>query len=606
MNTTTKIPWQAFTIFGFTREIDTWSRRLSDQLAISPRTINFGNAGHLFFYASSGEIAGGEEEFILKLGFARTRDKSPLSTQQLLDQKIVTPDRVDFATIKGNYLVAGFSKTEAKFIAYKNLLSSSQLYYWKSVTGDLIAADNLGCLVAVLEQLSLNEEILPFHFMFRHAPGTLTYYKDVSRLFPGQLLTWKEGSLATRVVQDLRFANDYPTFDRVDPHSVNVLYQELKDVVGAYISDIRQFNRSLGNLLSGGVDSSLLQLLLNEQLAPDPVRSFSFAPERTPSFEFEIEYARSASERLNSEHTFVNFSPESYPDLVIKAIEILGQPVLSDVEPCKLALAQYIGKNVNDLYYFFVAGGADTLFGLDVSQKLAGLELCRKVPGSRLALAAVGTLLSPFTPIGQTLAKGSAILSGDPHLFFAPLNTTAVYSNLEIARRSFGDEVIRRVLEYKRSWEELYLNTSNYLQKVHVVDLFSETYEIQVQSNQLFLANNKEQIYPFMDDDIIRISLAFKPQIRYIKGLTKTKPLLKAILEQNGLSSIARRPKGGSVFTQDLYAWMKSGPLHDLIREIKLPGYLSQADFERLVQKPDRSLWSLLTYDIFQKKMLNK
>lgn len=606
MNADFKTRLGAFTIFGFAKESEKWLRRLSERLDVAPRAIDFGNIGHFFFYTSYGDVAETEQAIALKLGFVRSRTKSPLSAQQLLDRKIATPQSIAHDSLRGNTLVACFSKTEAKFVAFKNLVSLPQLYYW--VSGDeLIGSDNLRCLVAVLDRVKLNEDIIPFHFMFRHAPGTLTYFQNVQRLFPGQLLRWREGNLDVRCVQDLRFPNGDRVFERVEPRSVDALYQEFRDVVGTTISDIEESGHSVGNLLSGGVDSSVLQLLINEKLSSRPARSFSFAPVRTPSFEFEVEYARQASELLKTEHTFMNFAPKDYPDLVVRAVETLGQPVLSDVEPCKLALAEFLREHVKDLRFFFVAQGADTLFGLGIAQKIKMLELLGKVPGSRLALAGAGKLLKPFAERGQTLLKGAQILShpNDPHLFVAPINMIGVYFDPDIARRCFGDATVRSVLEYRRDLETQYLSSTNYTERVHVIDLLSDTYEIQVQSGQLFLANDKEQIYPFMDDDIVRISLAFRPGIRYIRGW-RTKPLLKDILEQHKLSAIARKPKGGSVFTDDLYAWMRSGPLYEMVRDIDRPGFLSKAEFERLVAKPDHFLWSLLTFDIFQKRILRQ
>jgi len=607
MNASPDARMRSFTIFGFTKEPEDLLRiRLSERLGIVPRIVRFGNAGQFFFHTSCGDVAETEVAIVLRLGFVRSPTRAPLSAQQLLDQKIANPQRIVYDVLRGNALLVCFSKTEANLVAFKTLLSLPQLYYWVS-GGEFIGSDNLKCLVAVLERVEWNEAILPFHFMFRHAPGTLTYFQNVQRLFPGQLLRWQEGALDTRCVLDLRFPDKDRIFECADRHAVAALYQELKDVVGAYIYEVEKSGHGLGNLLSGGVDSSILQLVINEQLSSMPARSFSFAPTKTPSFDFEVEYAKQASKVFKTEHAFVTFTPEDYPSLVLRAVDVLGQPVLSEVEPCKLALAEWLGEYVKDLRFFFVAQGADTLFGLGIARKIRALELLRVVPGSRSALAGVGRLLKPFTGKSQTLLKGAEILSrpNDPHLFVAPTNTIAVYSNLDIARRSFGDETIRKVLEYRRNWETQYLNSTDYMEKVHVIDLLTDTYEIQVQSSQLFLAHNKEQIYPFMDDDVIRMSLAFRPAIRYIRGW-RTKPLLKSILEQRGLSAIARRSKGSSVFTDDLYAWMRTGSLREMIQDIDRPGFLSKADFERLVEEPDHFLWSLLTFDLFQKRILKK
>jgi asparagine synthetase B (glutamine-hydrolysing) len=606
MNADFRTHLKDFSIWGFTKEPQDWlKRRLSKRLGVVPRVIDYGSAGQFFFYTSYGDVAETEAAIALKLGFARSKTKSPLSAQQLLAQEIVTPHKINHAAVRGNTLIACFSKREAKLAAFKNLVSLPQLYYWVSVDG-LIGSDSLRCLVAVLDRVELNPDILPYHFVFRHAPGTLTYFKNVQRLFPGQVLKWQEGNLEVHCAQDLRFPDDGPTFDRVDRHSVGVLYQELKDVVGAYLSDIEKSGLGLGNLLSGGVDSAALQLVINEQLDSKPAASFSFVPARTPSFEFEIDYARQASALLGTKHTFIQFRPEDYPDLIVKAIEILGQPVLSDVEPCKVALAASLAEQATDLRFFFVGVGADTLFGLPTARKLKVLNLFRRVPGSSLALAAAGRLMEPFSAKGLTLSKGAEILthSNDPDLFIAPTNTEAVMTNLDIALRCFGHDAIRQVLAYRRNWEEQYLDSANYTEKVHAIDLLGDSYEIQVQSGLLFLGYGKEQVYPFMDDDVIRISFAFQPDIRYLRGL-RTKPLLTDILEQHGLSTIAHhKRKGSSVFTPDLYAWMRSGPLHEMVRAIDRPDFLSKADFDRLLDKPDHFLWSLLTFDVFQKQVL--
>jgi asparagine synthetase B (glutamine-hydrolysing) len=595
---------RAFTIFGFTKDSEATCRKLDERLGIVPKTIDFGNAGHFFLFAPYGDVAETRQALALKLGFVRLPDRSPLSARQLLDQKIITPWQIDPCAIRGCSLLACFSKTEPRFVAFESLASETDLYYW-AVGGELMGSNNLAYVVTMLDQVELNEDTLPFHFLFQHAPAPLTYYKNIRRLEVGHIIKWQAGTYDISQVQDCRFRDHDMRFGCATPQSVALLFQELSDTVGAYIGEIEASGHSFGNLLSGGVDSSILQLIINERAASKPARSFSFAPLQAPSFEFEIGYARIASTLLGSDHTFVNFGPEEYAGLIPRAIEILGQPVLSDVEPGKLALAEFLGRHVPDLHFFFVGSGADTLFGLGLDQKLKVLEFVGKIPGSRFMLAGAGRLLKPYTVRGETMVKGADILShaNDPHLFVAPVNSVVVFSNLDVARRCFGDETLRNALEYRRNLEIQYLNSANYAEKVHLIELLTTVHETHVQSAQLFLVNHKRQVYPYVDDDIIRLSLAFRPEIRYIKGL-RTKPFLKDILERRGLSAIARKPKGASIFTDDVSAWMRSGPLREMVRDINRPGFLSQADFERLLEEPDYFLWNLLTFDIFQKKFL--
>ena len=128
--------------------------------------------------------------------------------------------------------------------------------------------------------------------------------------------------------------------------------------------------------------------------------------------------------------------------------------------------------------------------------------------------------------------------------------------------------------------------------------------------SQLFLSQGKEQIYPYLDEDVIRIAFAFKPRVRFVNPRIDfldhrhTKHILKRILARRSYTSIAFKRKGASVFDNDLFAMMKSGPLKALVDEIERPGFLSQADFATLLQRPDYFLWSLLTFDVFRRRVL--
>ena len=597
--------WGNFAFFGFTQNSEeSLKRKFSIRFAVVPRIIKFGRAGNFFFYANCGDVDETEQTIGFKLGFVRSPNKVPMSTRTLLDEGVMTPNGVDHSAIRGNSLLICFDKSDARFAAYKNLLSMGQIYY-RTNGSEFIGATSLRCLVMMLESVELNPAMIPYHFLFRQVHGPMTYFKNIERLFPGQLMKWRDGNLNMTKVQDFRF----PTNDLVKKHgysgAVDYFFQELAAVTGAYIQDIEAAGLGFANMLSGGVDSSLLQLIISE-LRPSQTRSsYSFAPQQTPSYNFEIDYARHASEIFQTKHTFVKFNPEDYPALLIKAIETLAQPVLLEVEPAKMALAQYVAKHNSESRFLFTGQGADTIFGLELAAKLKTFEILQQIPGARFALRCGGWILKPFHKRHQIFLKVADILSGDLDLFVAPINTVAVYTNLAMARRAFGDEALREALAYRRSLEEQYLNSRYLNEKVHVIDLLSDTYEIEVQSNHLFMANHSEQIYPYMDDEIIQLSFAFPPHQRYIKN-RQPKAVLKEILVQHNLSSIANKPKGGSIFNTDLYAWMKTGPLQELIHDITLPDFLSRADFEKLIHTPDRFLWALLTFDLFMKKVVNK
>jgi asparagine synthetase B (glutamine-hydrolysing) len=411
------------------------------------------------------------------------------------------------------------------------------------------------------------------------------------------------------IAQDLRFDQDGLRFERADSRALDAFYSCFRSLIGSYLDAVDGSGNGYANLLSGGVDSSLLQLAINENRPGAAARSFSFAV-RVPSFETEIANAGRAAAIFGTQHTYVDITEKEFPNLLIRTTQTLAQPVLTSAEVCKLGLAEALSRTTDAPRFVFAAQGADTLFGLQVARKTSILDGLKNIPASTAALTLAGALLKPFSRRGQTLLNLADILSQlhDPDHFAAPLNTEASIVDFTQARRWFGDDAIRRALADRRAKEAAYLDSRNYTEKVHIMELFGDCDQIIVQSGQLFLAHRREQLYPFLDEDGIRLSLAFPPNVRYVRG-TRHKYVLKQVLEQRVASAITRQPKGGSMFHADLQRWMKSGSLRDMIQAIDLPAFLGRAEFEQLVERSrlpqSLVLWHLLALDVFKKHVVN-
>lgn len=593
-------PFGYVTIFGITKDLRALEHKLPDRLGIVPRTIDLGRAGHFFFYTSYGETAETEQVLALKLGFVRTQAKEPLSVQELLVQRLITPAKVASDDFRGNALVACFSKVEARFSVFKTLISGPPLYYSIS-DGIVVCSDRLRCLVEILDDLELDESALPQHFLLLGTFGSKTYFRNIQRLQSGECIRWSDGVGQVRLIKDFRSFRTDPTYGRIDARSPQI-YERLEGLIGAYVTDIQRSGAAFGNLLSGGVDSSLTQLLINEHFPQVRQRSFSYRV-CTPGFESEVEYAKRAQLDFDTEHVFVDILPQDYPDILIRSIEILGQPVHSAMEPCKLALAEHLVDMPDSPLYFFVAQGADGLFGSSMAQKIKMLELLGRIPAADSILRRSAKLLIPFKRYQQKALKAAEVLKNLNHLA-APINIVSINSDFDFAIRCFGIEAVEQVFEQRRGLEAEYLGSQNYMERVYITNLLSTTHSTSTQSLTLFMANNKQQLYPFIDEDAVRISFAVKPERRYIRRF-RTKPILKDLLAQRSSSPAPRLPKLGSSFNADLCRWMDGGPLHDIVKDIERPDFFSRADFKELMKRPNYYfLWALLTFDIFKKRVI--
>lgn len=596
-----------YTIFGYSHDIEGMKRRLFHRLGIEVQTIDIGEQGQFFYYTTYGDIAETEEAVILKLGFLRSITKSPLNARQLAEQKLVGPGVINPDGLSGNGLAIGISKKEPVFAVFQTLMAVPQLYY--SVISDgIVCSDVLRYMIRLLPCCELNEEILPQHFLFRSVYGSATYFRGVERLIPGQYLRWVDGKIDVRLVRSFDVVIKEAEYIKEDTRALNLLFESLERVVGDYVKGIEADGQGYANLLSGGVDSSLVQYLLNIVAPEQKKKSISYAI-KVPAFEFEEEYAQHASQSLNTEHTFVDYIPQDYPGLLTRVIEILAQPPNLETEPSFLAVAEYIRKANWSERYFFTGQAGDTLFGGEEALKLKGLEFFRRIPGAVQILNGMGKVIAPLDKHhSHTLIRGSEIIANrnNPDSYINPANSVSVYvldENWDIIRRMFGDQTLKETLAMRRNMAEEYSKSKHYLDIYYFIDLITDAWELAVERNHLFLNFNLEQLSPFIDEDLIKVALTIHPDIRYIKGF-KYKHLLKQLLEQKTKNPVVHMRKGPSNINDDLVAWMNTGSLRPLVDEIDRPSFLTKADFDRMLRKPDYFMWPLLTYDIFQKRVI--
>lgn len=600
------LPSGGWTILGFTTiPSEAITRKIALRLGVTSHLIDFGDMGRFFFYSSEGEIAESPEAILFKSGFTRSPSFSPLSARQLLTGNLVQPESLNCQMIRGNALLVCFSKTAPQLLAYQTLMAVPQLYYTYSQS-QFTCATALPPLLSLLDTPpELDETAVIPHFLFRLAPGALTYFKNISRLFPGQVLHWREASLKIDQAKTLRSTAVYPPVDRFDDTALDNLQTGLLKVMGSYLAETAD---SSATLLSGGVDSALIQLLVNDNLGHGGAApSFSFTV-KAPSFQFEADYARQSSQALQTRHTFCEIQPQAYPDLLIKTIQILGQPDLyNESEPCKLALAQFVAQQAPQYLYFFAGQAADALNGITEAKKVALYQRFQAIPGSSLALPlAAAALRFWLKDKAHGLQETAKMLAeaNQPASFYTPTNYVALpVGNFDLLRRCFNDQELSQTFALRRSLELQYFNSSTSLEKIHIIDLLTAGYGPAITWGQLFGAYQRHVVQFFLDEDVIGMIFAFNPKIRFLNGIT-TKPLLKQLLARRSFSEIAYQKKRGTTFNDDLYAWMKNGPLTDMVQAITRPGFLSAADFSAMLNQPNDFLWNLLTFDVFQKYIL--
>ncbi len=581
---------EAFTLLGFTPDPN-FVERIAVRTACMPQTFTV-PSGTMFLCTTYGDLATTETALALKLGPLRDGESRPLSAAEILQRAWLTPKSVDAEHIQGNGTAICLSKHAPQISAYMTLLSVAQLYYTR-LGESFVVADSPRVLLRLSDHVSIDERAIPYHFLFRLVPGRRTYFAGISRLLPGEWLSWQAGRVQVKLLRDLQ-------------ESPSVAASEASQRIFSHLQHIvtETPERSV-TFLSGGVDSSLIQLAL-QQATSSPPPTFSYVM-HTPAYDAESHYISAAQRSLQTRHTVVDVTPEMYLDLLNRTIERASYPSLCvETDPCIEALLSQLDKQAPETQICFAGHGADALFGLGIARKLALLQIAQKIPRAATLLNGVAVLF-PSEKFRHGLRDVADMLSAlrDPSAWQHPANTIARYSDLALARRSFGDTVIRDILARRRQLAARYREPVDFMEQAHTIDLLTWDYEAAVFEHHLCLAHGRQKRYPFLDESLIRLAYGIESRHRYIRG-TQSKYLLKNILRHHGLSEIANSPKRGGTFETDLFSWMKSGPLRDRVQAIKRPAYLSQRDFQTLLEHPSPTLWAILTWDIFQERVITK
>lgn len=579
--------------------------QLNEQLKIKTeqfRTIQLDPFGS-FFFSKPGYLdwAENEQMLVAKIGFVRLKNDF-ISASELLNSGLMTPLGVDYEYIHGNALVFCCDKLSPQFCAYKTLLSVQQLFYTE-IDDALIIANNLGAIAEFTRNNRINPKAIPLHFIYRSVPGQLTYFANIYRLRPGEELC--RNSTSTRIVlrKSLRsLVNESHNKREIRPETINVFFDQVKDTMASYLKVASGTGLNWSMLLSGGIDSSVLQMAINSQsVSQGRIVSHTFAP-AFDSFTPEIDYARTASSLFSTEHTFVPIPVADYPTWLNTTIRILGQPPHHESTAFLPALLDYIVKNDVNIKYLFSAQGADALFGMGIAENVTRATRYQYWPPVLLSLW--GVLLRPISQSEsyrtRLAAKALRQLKEkrDSHQYL--LNAQSAYTDWQMVHRNFGRAEISEAFAYRRQQEIDYLDSDNIIEKTQTVDLLSESYDTAGIDHQLSLAYDRQVIFPFLDEELICAAFSFNARDRYFMG-GRTKPILKQILEMGPAASITKALKRGGGFRADLFNWMQKGNLRDFVSSINRPGFMSQGDFQRIIESPNWYTWNLLTFDLFEK-----
>lgn len=489
----------------------------------------------------------------------------------------------------GMFAFAVFDTVKQELWLARDRLGIKPLYYgWAE--NAFVFASELHALRPCSNQLTINRAAVATFLRHSFIPGPASIFNEIKKLLPGNLLCLDTNAAVNTAPELHSFwsLNDYVEMnDDLDERTAQTQLHELlrQSVKDRLIADV-----PLGGFLSGGIDSSLVCALMQEQ-SSQPVQTFTIGFD-DPRYN-EAQHAKDVAQHLGTRHTELYIDQQDMLAAVEKLPSLCDEPFAdSSLLPTYLVsrmarrevTVALSGDGGDELFWGYnryrtaeqfwrrirwvpplLRGAASRLFVHPATQTLT-----RNVPG--------GALGGRKGPLSQKLRTAGELLSADGHRAF--------YESLMSHWRS-PDEVCidstELVTPYndRRHWTQSFPE----LQRMALQDtLCYLPDDILTKVDRASMAVSLEARVPLLDHRVVEFVSGLPGHLR--SRPDEPKFLLKRILNEYVPRKLTDRPKMG--FGVPLETWLR-GPLREWGEHLLEPRRIAA---EGLIDpQPVQQLW---------------
>ncbi|MCB9989377.1 MAG: asparagine synthase (glutamine-hydrolyzing) [Rhodospirillales bacterium] len=382
--------------------------------------------------------------------------------------------------------------------------------------------------------------------------------------------------------------------DRTDQEWIDGLDGALKTAVGQrMISDV-----PLGAFLSGGIDSSLIVAMMQQQ-SSQPVKTFSIGLDEEGHNE--AEHAKEIARYLGTEHTEFYIRPDEVRDVIPLMPSVFDEPFadpsqIPTYHVCRLAKEHVTVALSGD-------GGDESFAGYTRYIKGQKLDRFLNMPGGALLGAGGGVLLDAFYSDGRHEKLSRMLREPDMRDWYRTV--MSYWMNPEALVMGAPERAV-----FMADIPRLSGNVSpvNHMMFADVCSYLPD--DILVKIDRTSMAVSLEARAPLLDYKVMEYAWQV-PLSAKIKG-GQGKWILRQLLARYIPQSLFDRPKRG--FGIPLSSWLR-GPLRDwcegllneerLIREGNFNAVLVREKWQQHISgkaNHDYSLWSILMFQAWQEE----
>ena len=449
--------------------------------------------------------------------------------------------------LRGMYSLALYDEDEERLIISRDLFGIKPLYYVVKDSGFYFASEIKALCDSGIVNKEIDEEILKELLANQFTLDSNTIFRGIKRVLPGETIIIRKGKIEKKILKDPFNKNQNKSKSKSD---------YLKNLDAALYDSVSKHLRSdvpLGLFLSGGVDSTILLIIMSE-LLDKPVNSFTAYFDEAKSFE--RDHSSYLASRYASNHIEIKVDKKNFINDLPRVIRALDDPVADYAVLPTFLLAENASKA---LKVVLCGEGGDEFF--------AGYGRYRKI-------------LRPLLFNKSNFQKKS------------------IFENLGVLRDNFSNS---------KNYNTLFLK-SPYLTKLQNAQLFDSKYwlpnDLLNKVDRCLMHHGLEGRTPYLDKVILENSFNLPDKLKIHRG--RGKYLLRKWLSQKDSSAKAFEKKSG--FTVPVQDWIfeEGEMLGSLVAQQECIKEIADASsvrslFKKKSKKTGLAAWVLLFYSLWYK-----
>lgn len=487
-----------------------------------------------------------------------------------------------FEKIRGMFSILIWDKDNNTLYAARDYFGIKPLFYTEHEEGMFFSSEKKALLTST--EASVDLTALQHYMSFQYVPEPQTLTKGIKKLEPGHYIVKKiEKPLEIHRYWKASFAPVIRAKDEWIKQIRNVLY----DSVSRHI----QSDASVGSLLSGGIDSTLLVSIAKE--THPYIKTFSVGFE-CEGFS-EIDVAKETALKLGVENISYEIKPEEYVAELPKIIWHTDDP-LADPACVPLYFAAREAKKHVDIA--LSGEGADELFGgYNIYREPNALKIFNYIPS-----------------LGKKMLKilAQALPDGVRGKSFLERGTTPLHERYIGNAKIFEESEKRKLLKsynpkatYQHVTSHLFqqVKDDSLVHQMQFIDIHTWLRgDILLKADRMSTAHSLEIRAPFLDKEVFDLAGKIPVQLTIAEGTTKhiLREAARGIVPEHVLN---RKKLGFPVpirhwLRDELYDWVT-----DLIRESETDYLIDKKVVEKLYDEHcqgkmdnSRKIWTVLIF----------